>query len=171
MIDDDKPSIAERLHRSFSGTDLSVSAEHRTDADYLMALGMAGQRVDGVSGAVVRLSMSGSRMEYRAARESVVRLVRGLNAKRHWRLSGLAVRAVGELALAHHAFPRCPVCEGRGRERPEGAPYLSGAICKPCHGTGKRPIQRRHHDEIRAVLEVLERCESLTEGHVRKLLR
>lgn len=171
MIDDDKPTIAERLHSAFAATDLSVSLEHRTDADFLMALGMAERRTAAACGAVVRLSTVASQTEYRQARESVIRLVRALNAKRNWRLAGSAIRQVGELAMAHHAFPRCQLCGGRGREKPDGAPYLSGKICEPCHGTGKRPIQRKHHDEIRAVLEVLERADSMTEHHVKRILR
>jgi len=167
---DEKVTVRERLLAAFTGTDLSVDTERRTDADYLIALGLAQQRAGRASGAAMRLQLTCAD-DYRKARDLVRDLAKKLNAKRGWRLTMAHAGHVGELALAHHVFPACPACDGRGREKPEGAPYLSGNICRPCHGTGKRPIQRRHQEQIRQVIEALEQLESLTEYHVRRFLR
>lgn len=172
MIDQEmRPSVHERLLSAFEASDLSIDADRRTDADYLLALGWAQQRAGRVSGAVLRLQVSTNQSDYRRAREMVVELAVRMNSQRNWRLSALNCRKVGELAMAHHVFPVCPACEGRGREKVEGAPYLGGNICRPCHGTGKRPIQRKFNDEIRAVLSVLEQFEQEAAAAVRRALR
>lgn len=169
MIDSDKPGIHERLLAAFQATDLSIDPERRTAADLLAALGMAESHVGRANGSAMRLMLTGGRADYRSARESVIEMVKRLSAKHNWRLSGQTAKVVGELALAHHVFPACPECHGRAREQINGA--FLGNICKPCHGTGKRPIQRKNREEIKAVLATLERIEELTEYHVRRILR
>ncbi|HOW46121.1 MAG TPA: hypothetical protein P5305_01535 [Rubrivivax sp.] len=161
----------ERLLTAFRSSHLELDSEHRGDADYLIALGIAGSRSGMLGGDVLRLQLAGSPADYRNARESVVRLTRRLAMKHNWRLSGDNTRRVGELALAHHVFPTCPVCKGRRFEVVEGSPSLSGRACRACHGTGARPIQRKLGREIREVLETLERISEFTEGSVARLMR
>ncbi len=166
----ERGSTHERLLGAFGSSDLLLEADKRKDADYLIALGIASSR-RGMEGSVLRLQLAGSQSDYRSARESVVRMTRRMSEVRNWRLSAINVRRVGELALAHHVFPACPVCHGRRYEVAEGAPALSGNICKPCHGTGVRPVQRKFNGEIRDVIEVLERVGQVTERAVARMLR
>lgn len=166
-----KPTASERLMNAFASSDLSIKAGARKDADYLIALGLAQQHGRQVSGSLMRLSLAGNQADYRAAREGVVALTKRMNAERNWRLSGPSMRHVGELALAHHVFPTCPACNGRKWETPQGAPALSGVACKACHGTGDRPIQRRHNNHIRDVIEVLKSIDLVTARTVARLVR
>lgn len=170
-MSDEKRGAHERLLGAFKSSDLSLEEDKRKDADHIIALGMASRRTGLMCGAVMRLQLAGSQSEYRRARESVIRLAVQLGDRRGWRLSVPNLHRVGELALAHHVFPACPVCHGRGYEVEEGAPALSGRICKPCHGTGVRPVQRKFNGEIRDVIEVLERIGWVTERVVERLLR
>lgn len=170
MIHEDKPSLQERLLRAFSSSDLSLNAETRGDADHLVALGYAGRASGGVSGAVMRLHLAGNPSDYQAAKSAVVRLARHMNGVRNWQL-GKHVAVVGELALAYHVLPVCQCCQGRKYEVPEGTPYTTANICKPCRGSGKRPVQRKFNAEIRAVIAVLEGIDATTERAVARLLR
>lgn len=164
---------AERLAAAVRSSDLSQewkAAVSRGDADYLAALGIVGSRY-GLGGAVMRMHLSGSREDYRRARLEAVNVARRMNETRNWRLKGDAVRRVAEIALAHHVYPVCPTCHGRKFEVAEGAPALSGNICKPCHGTGLRPVQRRWNGEIRDVMEVLARVGNVIERGVTRMMK
>lgn len=170
-MSDERRSTQERLLAAFASSDLSVDVERRGDADHLIALGLAEQRVPLAGGDVLRLQLAGNPADYRRARESVLGLTRRLSAVRRWNFSAANLKRIAELALAHHVWPACPVCHGRGYEAAEGAPLLSGRLCRACHGTGARPIQRKFNNEIRGVIEVLERIGSVTEHAVQRLLR
>lgn len=170
-MSDARPSTQERLLSAFHSSDLSLETDKRKDADHLIALGVAGQRRGRVSSDLMRLTMAGSRSDYRAARESVVALTLRLGGQRGWRISVDNMRKIGEIALAHYTFPVCPHCYGRGRDTPEGSPYLSGNICKPCNGSGKRPVQKKFNGEIRDVIEMLGQITTVTERAVSRLLR
>jgi hypothetical protein len=171
MSDPAKRTTQERMLAAFHSSDLSLDANSRKDADVLIALGRAEQQNGRVSGDVMRLHLAGSAADYRSARESVVALAKHMNVRRNWRLSQRGAREVGELALLHHVHPACPACKGRAREAPEGSPYLTGNICKPCHGTGTRPVQTRFNTHIRDLVAALEQIDQITERTVARLLR
>jgi hypothetical protein len=168
--DDARPSLQERLISALSSSNLRVDLERRGDADYVAALGAASRRNGDVAGAVMRVHLVGSAADYREAVDATTRLTRHLNAVRNWRLGGREIRLVGELALGYHVRPACPACHGRRYEVPEGSPHTNGNICKPCRGSGKRPVQRRLNLEIRGVLAVLEHSDDVTAREVRRLL-
>lgn len=169
-MSEERRTTHERLIRAFGSSDLSLVPGERKDADHLIALGLA-ERMAGSVAEVVKLHLVSTQSEYRRARDAVVKLAGTLNERRNWRLSRGNVRRVGELALAHHAFPVCQECHGRGYEVEEGAPMLSGRICKACGGTGVRPVQKKFRDQIRDVIEVIERVGWVTERAVERLLR
>lgn len=169
-MSDEKRTVQERLLRAFESSDLSLVPDERKDADHLIALGLAEAGM-GPGSDVLRLRSSGSMTEFKKALRTLVGMVEVLNARRNWNLRPDRVRRVAELALGHYVFPTCQACHGRAYEVEEGAPVLSGRICHACGGTGKRPIQRRNRDEIRDVLEVLEKISDSTERAVRRLLR
>jgi len=169
-VSEDRRTIHERLIRAFGSSDLSLVPGERKDADHLIALGLA-EKAAGYASDVVKLHLVSTQSEYRRARDAAVRIAATLNERRNWRLARGNVRRVGELALAHHAFPACQECHGRGYEVDEGAPRLSGRICRVCGGTGIRPVQKRFRDHIRDVIEVIERVGRVTDGMVERLLR
>lgn len=170
MSYDEKPSLQERLRLAFESHDLTLSSRGRGDADYLAALGLAGAADTRVGGALMRVHLAGSPEDFRAAHRAVVAMVRRVATKRGWRVPVSEQRIIAERALEHYVFPSCPACLGRGYQVVPGTPHLSGHSCPECHGSGRRPIQRRHGDRIRDVIAQLEQIEALTERSVASLL-
>ena len=167
----ERPSALERLSTAISTSDLTVDADHRTDADYVLALGIAGARYSAVASPMMHLHLSGTRTNLKAAYTSVLALVRRLNSKRNWRLHAHALSTVALQALAHHVSPTCPHCQGRRFELQEASPVLSTKVCKHCHGTGRRPIQKKYREQIAHVIAALEQIDSVTERAVARLVR
>lgn len=166
-----RPSALERLNVAMSSSDLTLDFNHRTDWDYVVALGIAEARNNKVAGPLMRLHTTTSRLALKDAYKAVESLARRMDAKGNWRLNGPALRVVAERALAHHIAPVCPHCQGRGFELQENAPVLSAKACKHCHGDGRRPVQRKHREEITKLIAVLEAIDSMTERAVARLVR
>ena len=165
---DSRPSPLERLTTAMSTSDLTMEHHRRRDVDYILASGMAQARTQSATGG---LHMISTRRGLRRAFDSVLALVVRLNVKRSWRLTEDELKVVTKQAVMHHVAPACLSCQGRGWEVAEGAPALSGRICKPCRGSGKRPVQRKMHDEITQVIGVLESIDQVTEDAIVRLLR
>ncbi len=161
-----RPSALERLSVAMVTSDLTVDPDRRLSADYIIGSAIAQTRSGAVTGLVVN-----SRASLRRALDSVYALVTKLNLRRGWRLTDDETRVVTKHALMHHVAPACPVCLGRSYEVAEGAPALSGRICRACRGTGRRNVQRKMHDEIIQTVTVLETLDQLTEDAIRRLLR
>lgn len=172
-MSDEKAGIHERLSAAFQSSDLSLSANKRRDADHLIALGLAGRESlnKAAAGALTRLALSASQADYRRAQEACWSIAKRLSMKHHWRLSVESLGRIGDLALAHHVFPTCPHCNGLKFVKHESSPHLSGAPCKPCGGSGKRPIQNKWRDYIRDVISVLDNINLVTGRAVSRLLR
>ncbi|MBU3577525.1 hypothetical protein [Polynucleobacter sp. UK-Kesae-W10] len=167
----ERPKALERLSVAMSSSDLTLDFEHRTDLDYVVALGIAEARHSRISGPLMRLHTTTSRLSLREAYHSVDQLTRRMNVKLNWRLSGDGIRAVAERSLAHHIAPACPHCSGRGFEMQPSAPVLSTKACSHCHGTGKRPVQKKYREEIKRIVSILEEIDSSTERMVARLVR
>lgn len=171
MKPEDRPSAFERLSTAVHTSDLTVDPDHRSDADYIIALGVAGSRHSAVASPLMHLHLSGTNTNLKAAYNSVLALAKRLNAKKNWRLNGTALQAVALHSLSHHVVPICPHCHGRKFEVCDGAPTLSAEACKHCHGTGRRPIQKKHRDQIQQLIAVLESIDEVTERAVARLVR
>lgn len=167
----DKPSAFERLSTALNSSDLTFDPDHRTDLDYVAALGVASHRLSSVAGPLMRLHIASSPAALNSAYESVLALVRKFNAKKNWRLAKHGLHAVALHALSHHVDPTCPACHGRKFELQEDSPVLSTKLCRSCHGTGRRQVQKKHRDEINHVIAVLEQIDSTTERAVARLVR
>lgn len=167
----DRPSAFERLSTAVHTSDLTVDPEHRTDADYVIALGIASSRHAKAASHLMRLHLDGTNTSLKAAYNSVLALTKRLNGKRNWRLNGRSLHTVALQSLSHHVSPTCPHCQGRKFEVLEGSPTLSTEACKHCHGTGRRPIQKKHRDQIQQLIAVLESIDEITERAVARLVR
>lgn len=167
----EKPTALERLSVAMSASDLTVDVNHRGAVDYIAALAIAGTRHSAVASPMMRVHLAGRPDDLRAAFAAVLGLVRRLNLKKGWRLAGHSMQAVALHALSHHVDPTCPHCHGRKFELLEGSPTLSTKICRHCHGTGRRPVQKKHRDQINAVIAALEQIDSVTERAVARLVR
>lgn len=167
----DRPSALERLSVAMSASDLTVDANHRGAVDYIAALGIAATRHAAVASPMMRVHLAGRPEDLRAAFHAVLALVKKLNVKKNWRLAGHSMTAVALHALSHHVDPTCPHCHGRKFELLDGSPTLSTKVCRHCHGTGRRPVQKKHRDQITAVIAALEQIDSVTERAVARLVR
>ncbi len=167
----DRPSALERLSTAVTSSDLTLDANHRGDLDYVTALGIASLRHSAAASPLMRLHLSSSPATLKTAYKSVLALVKRMNAKKNWRLAGHSMHVVALQALSHHVSPACPVCQGRKFELQDGAPVLSTKMCKACHGTGRRPVQKKHREAITEVIAALEVIDSVTERAVARLVR
>lgn len=167
----DRPGALERLSVAVASTDLTFDPNHRNDLDYIAALGLATLRHSAAASPLMRLHLASSPAALKTAYRSVLALVKRMNAKKGWRLAGHSMHAVALQALSHHVNPVCPVCHGRKFELQEDAPVLSHKACKACHGTGRRPVQKKHRDAITQVIAALETIDSVTERAVARLVR
>lgn len=166
---DERPGHIERLQTAVLSRNLRTDAVARTDADYLMASGMASRRT-GVD-ASMHLRTLSSAAELRRARADVLLITNNLNVARHWGLSQSAVQSVADAALVHHMDPACRHCSGRGYRLVPGAPCVSDKKCTHCRGSGRHPIPRKHRDEIDAVLLVLRETDVKVEQQINALMR
>lgn len=105
----------ERLACARHSHNLRVDERCRGDADYLAAAGMAARTMR-VGGALMRLRAGGGRMALDDALDGVRRVVKSMNAKRHWRLNGPSIERVAEAAVAHYMAPLLPVERDRRDE-------------------------------------------------------
>lgn len=167
----DRPSVIERLTTALNSSDLSFDVNHRGDLDYLVAAGIAASRHGSVALPLLHVHYAGRPSDLNAAFRAVVGLVRRFNAKKHWRLAGHSIQTVALHALSHHVDPACPHCHGRKFEVQSDAPVLSTKMCRHCHGTGRRPVQKKHRDQITHVIAALESIDSITERAVARLVR
>lgn len=167
----ERPSALERLSTAMSSSDLSVDANHRGDVDYVTALGIASLRHSTAAAPLMRVHLANSPAALKNAYQSVLALVKRMNLKKNWRLAGHSMHAVALHALSHHVDPTCPHCRGRKFELMDGSPTLSTKVCRHCHGTGRRPVQKKHRDQINAVIAALETIDAVTERAVARLVR
>lgn len=167
----ERPSAFERLSTAVNSSDLTLDANHRGDLDYICALGIAGSRHGSVASPLMRLHISGTNTHLKEAFESVLSLVRRLSSKKNWRLHSHNLTTIALQALSHHVSPTCTRCQGRKFELTEGSPVLSTKPCMHCHGSGRRPIQKKFRDEISQVIASLENIDATTERAVARLVR
>jgi len=167
----ERPSALERLSTAMSSSDLTFDPVHRTDLDYVAALSIASLRHSAAAAPLMRVHLANSPAALKTAYQSVLSLVKRMNLKKNWRLAGHSMHAVALNALSHHVDPTCPHCQGRKFELMDSSPTLSTKVCRHCHGTGKRPVQKKHRDQINAVIAALEQIDSITERAVARLVR
>lgn len=170
MSSDGPTTVAERLAAARHSRDLRVDERRCGDVDYLAASGMASRSL-GVGGSLIHLQAGAGPVAMSAAADSVKRLVRSMDARKGWRLKGEAVDRVAQLSLLHHIAPACPTCNGRKYVETPGTGRLSSCECGHCHGTGVRPLGRKHKDEISAVLAELARIEDAIQRSIARIVR
>ena len=142
LNNDDKPGIEERYSQATQSSNLRCEAYKNGASDVLIASGMSG---NGLGGALMRLHTEYNRISVNATKTDQVMMMWRLKSLPavldavtaqaiHWRIERpeMATRAV----VAHWLDSTCLPCEGRGKERIQDTPTLSGKNCKHCHGTG-----------------------------------
>lgn len=90
--------------------------------------------------AVFRLKYGNDAKSYKQVERALCKLARRLNSRKNWRMRRSRLDAIAKAVLDYWLADPCPACEGRGWEKPAGAPYLSDNPCMACLGKpGKRP--------------------------------
>lgn len=143
--------------------------EERCDLDYLIALGVAAQRVSGAA-EILHLGLVASPDTWRAANAATINIVRKLSCRHGWNLRNAAIQRIAGAALRQYAVPVCPKCAGRRYEVIPGTPTLSTRPCTKCRGTGIRPIPVRDGRRIAMTLAALERIEFAASAEIKRVL-
>lgn len=170
----------EGYQRATNATDLSIDANHRTDADWMIASGWSHRQL---GADLMRLQSEWSRpmrnanpaLDEANARESIDRLRTLPGAKT--KLLALAQRyglrddaeVVVLKVLTYWLDDTCQHCMGRGYMLVKGTPKLSGKRCKVCDGSGRKPSPGKQ--EARRLLAAMDEAVVLHRDYLRKVLR
>ncbi|UIF90880.1 hypothetical protein [Cupriavidus sp. UYPR2.512] len=165
----DAPNTLERLATAMGSRDLSIK-RGTSDVDYIIALGMTA-RANSAASAMVNLHLAQNPAAYKEAERAAVAVARHLNLKRRWKLKVRDLIRISGTALKYYICPVCPHCFGRKFDLFPGTQRLSDKICRPCHGTGKRPLPLQHGREIAEIIGALENIERVAEDAVRTKVR
>lgn len=134
----DRKPIEQRI-----GEVLSAGRLTGASLNTVIALGVVSIRQP-LAEAIFWLKYSNHAKSYKASLREVEKLAKLLNEKLNWRHSRRRLAAMSKEVLDYWLSDTCPVCEGRGWEKPIGAPYLSdnacvGCLARPLGRVGKRP--------------------------------
>lgn len=94
--------------------------------------------------------------DYRAMHSIVRELAdRGYRKSKHFdaRVTEGEAKRMAKATIAWFLHGTCKPCGGHGMERPEGAPMLSGRICKSCGGTKRIPFVTQFHHHVRPLAQ------------------
>lgn len=170
----------EGYQRATNATDLSIDANHRTDADWMIASGWSHRQLGAdlmrlqsewspparnenpaLDEANVRESIDRLRT-LRPAREKLVALARRYGL-------GDAADAVVLKVVVYWLDDTCHHCYGRGYMLVKGTPKLSGKRCRTCDGSGRKPSPGKQ--EARRLLAAMDEAVMLHRDYLRKVLR
>lgn len=143
---EERATIAEQYARAATSGDLRQVVDHRTDADVLLAAGIAASGKPRLT-----LALTIYRMGVTGNTEGIGPVI---DACDHWlsaymhRKSGgrvMPVRARRALVvdvLRWYMHPTCDYCGGPGVIAADGTGGRLTESCPACHGSGKKPLQR-----------------------------
>jgi hypothetical protein len=177
MVLEDRPTIGEQYAKATESKDLSPSTERRTDADVLLAAGIAASRDPRrmLALKVYRLAVGGETDGLVDIVETADdwlqgRLARGGNRP----MRAEARRALVMDTLHWWIRPTCNYCEGRGFVTVPDTARLSTVACESCHGSGRRPLAREvphaHVKHATWMADELDRLVALICSDMAKLL-
>jgi hypothetical protein len=141
IINDQKPSIEERVGKALSRGDLRQNDLAPCDLDKVAALGAVGIE-EKLADAVFRLKYANDVAGYDEALAGVIGLARVLDVKLKWRArrSRHGFRRMATRVLHYWLAPNCTICTGVGYQIINGSPHLSDRACPACHGERVRPM-------------------------------
>jgi hypothetical protein len=149
-------STPEMYMRAVTSTQLALDPHHHSQADTLIAAGMAVQqhRHRDLALRVWRLRTSGEMHGARALAEELTPIVMRMSAAGRGRAPSIKRTQAKDLAidtLKWWCFQTCPACHGRGHPVIPGTPHLDTTReCHHCSGTGIRPLRKcvKRHPEL-----------------------
>ena len=163
-----KVTIQERYLRASQTSDLSVNPIAPSDADQLIAAGFAtsGRPRRALALRIHRMMATGRLVGARDLSWELGAMLRSrmihTRGRRASKLPNLAETSkMAMLVIKWMRFPTCPACHGRGHPIIPGTPHLDQSrLCKECHGTGLRPVERlvrtEYADDVRWLVSEIE---------------
>lgn len=170
MTDSHEKTVIERMSEASVSDDLSHRETH-CDADVLQAMGIAAIRQP-LGHALLRLDLTQDRRDIPRAIEATMDFVGQIATQQGWPMHMLKRRKIATAVLVHYLSPACPACKGRGmigveRDKPD---EYKPRPCNACGGSGTRQLPQKYQREIRHVLAVMQRRQSVIGGIVAKVL-
>jgi hypothetical protein len=177
MTDDDRPGMPERYAMATRSGNLTPRLRGVTDADVLLAAGIAASGDPHLRLALqlYRIAVSGDRSDLPEVTQSMVFWLKGQLSRGGQRpIRTSVLRAVCVETIVWWLNQTCNYCEGRGFESIEEASRLSAVPCNVCHGTGKKALRRAvaptHYDEAALIAAELDRAVTTIHARMCRLL-
>lgn len=176
-VDDEPITVGERYASATRSSNLLPKFLGVTDADVLLAAGMAAHGDERL-----RLALTLWRMRVNSDSDGLWDVVANLD---QWLLRFLARKGNRPMAkearrallgdvLSWWLKPTCTYCEGRAFLVVPDTPRLSTVACEGCHGTGQRQLARcvphAHVRHARWLTSEMDRLASVVHGRMAKLL-
>lgn len=180
---DDRPGLAERYASATSSGNLTPRLEGLTDADVLLAAGIAASKDSRKMLAlkVYRMAVQGTLTDLHDITCSADVWLLEFLRKRHLRpMNSFARQQLIVDTLNWWIRPVCGYCGGTGFVQAmvdgtdESAGRLTTQACSSCHGTGRRPLAREVPQQLKGAAEwmvsELDRLVALIHEDMAKLL-
>lgn len=141
--DDRAPTAQERYLASTTGSNLRVTADRVTDADALLAAGIAASG-DARAGLALDVYRVLANSDMRGARSVAERMAgKIVRRSRGWNINRVQAIDLAMLLLKVWHQRACPECSGRGHPLLPGTPVQDDSIdCPQCNGNGEIPLER-----------------------------
>lgn len=180
---DDRPNLAERYASATSSGDLTPRLTGMTDADVLLAAGIAASKDSRKMLAlkVYRMAVQGTLTDLHEITVSADAWLLEFLRRRHQRpMNAFARQQLIVDTLNWWIRPTCGYCGGTGfvqamvEGTDESAGRLTTQACSSCHGSGKRPLAREVPQQLKGAAEwmsaELDRLVALIHDDMAKLL-
>ena len=169
-------TVAEAYSSAGNTSDLTVKADHRSDADVLIASGWTPGLLGGVlmrlhsewDGAAKKRHMDETEAFLLFSQLKTLR--RAVDGVAAWaeRKGHKEPRTLANAVLIYWLHDNCQPCLGRGHEVIHGSPVL-GRQCRKCGGSGKR--QAPGGEVGKAALNMMDECVHVARQSMRLRLR
>lgn len=169
-------TVAEAYSSAGNTSDLTVKADHRSDADVLIASGWTPGLLGGVlmrlhsewDGAAKKRHMDETEAFLLFSQLKTLR--RAVDGVAAWaeRKGHKEPRTLANAVLIYWLHDTCQPCSGRGHELIHGTPSL-GRACRKCGGSGKRPPPGGELGK--AALNMMDECVHVARQSMRLRLR
>lgn len=142
---EERRTIGDKYAEATHATNLTPSTRNLTDADVLLAAGIAASGNERL-----RIALSAYRMRVNGDMAGLYEVAQQMDAWLNGRLHVKGNRPLGRVArqalivktLQWWVAPTCVFCSGHGFLPDEEAPRLTMVTCSACYGKGERPLER-----------------------------
>lgn len=170
-------TLAERYAIATQSGNINISTEHRTDADVLIAAGIAasGDQRKMLALSIYRLGVTGDRTGLWPIVEACDDWLNTHALRKQRRtMPKHARRALIVAVLGWYMNPRCDYCYGTGVVAEENTAGRLTSECPACHGSGKKPLEREvphaHAKQAQWLADQIQQRVAIIHSEMSKLL-